>query len=125
MPKIEVLKVKDIKATQASHMDTGAYDKYLLGNVHLGGHPTESLAVVVSVFEPSKGSGMHKHDVEEAFFILRGRGKAIISDKEYQLEPDTLLYAPANVQHDFTNTGDESLVLLAAFSKSTYSCERI
>lgn len=125
MLKVETLKVKDVKTTQASHMDRGAYDKYMLGNVHLGGRPTESLAVVVTVFEPGNGSGLHKHDVEEAFFILRGRGKAVVGDKEYELEPDTLLYAPANVPHDFQNTGDESLTLLATFSKSTCSCDRL
>ena len=106
-------------------MAHGAYDKYVFGNAHLGGAPTKNLAVVMSIFDPGVSSGKHKHNVEEGFIILRGYGKATIGDTECELEPDLLLYAPAEVPHEFVNTGHESLVLLAMFSKSSYSCDRL
>lgn len=70
----------------------------------------------IDFFRRGKRSGMHKHSVEECFFILRGRGKAMINGNEYELEPDICLYCPTGTPHDFINTSNcESLVLLANF----------
>jgi len=76
-------------------------------------------------FEAGKRSGMHKHSVEECFFILRGRGKAMINGNEYELDPDMCIHCPAETPHDFINTSDcESLVLLATFSKNEFETTR-
>lgn len=125
MPEVEVLKVRDAKVTPGVK-DSGIQDRHLLGNVHLGGRPTNNLALMATVFEPGKrGSGPHKHDVEQAIFIVKGKGKAVVGDKEYALEPDTLVYLPVNEVHDLSNTGNEPLVFVAVLSKSSYSYERI
>lgn len=124
IPEVKMTRVKDLIPVHAGHMPEGAADRYILGNEHLGGSPTENLAIVVTTFEPGKGSGQHSHNVEESFMILRGYGTATIDGKTFPAEPDTIFYAPKNIKHEFTNTGHETMVLVAAFSKSTYSCDR-
>ena len=77
--------------------------------------------MVEVIFEAGKRSGMHKHSVEECFFILRGCGKAMINGNEYELEPDMCIYCPAETPHDFINTSNcESLVLFTTFSKNEF-----
>ena len=51
-------------------------------------------------------------------------GASIRGGKTFPAEPDSIFYAPKNVKHEFINTGHETMVLIAAFSKSTYSCDR-
>ena len=122
-PEVFSTRIQDVVPVRAKHMPEGAADRYLLGNEHLGGAPTESLAIVVSTFDPGKGSGKHSHNVEEFFMILRGHGTASIGGKTFKADPDTVFYAPKDVKHEFTNTGHETLVLVAAFSKCTYSAD--
>jgi mannose-6-phosphate isomerase-like protein (cupin superfamily) len=48
----------------------------------------------------------HRHDSEEVFIFLRGKGKAVIGGKELEFEAPATVIAPANVMHQFFNTGD-------------------
>lgn len=56
----------------------------------------------------------HTHNVEEEFFyILSGRGKALIDDEEYEIGPgDFMGFTTPSVAHHITNTSDEDLVYL-------------
>ncbi len=48
----------------------------------------------------------HRHDSEEVFVFLRGKGRAVIGDEEIEFEAPCTLVAPANVPHQYWNTGD-------------------
>jgi mannose-6-phosphate isomerase-like protein (cupin superfamily) len=48
----------------------------------------------------------HRHDTEEVFIFLQGKGKAVIDGKEFEFEAPATVIAPANVVHQFINTGD-------------------
>jgi mannose-6-phosphate isomerase-like protein (cupin superfamily) len=48
----------------------------------------------------------HRHDTEEVFIFLRGRGKAVIGDQEFEFEAPATVIAPPDVRHQFFNTGD-------------------
>ncbi len=48
----------------------------------------------------------HLHDSEEVFVFLRGKGRAVIGDEEIEFEAPCTLVAPANVPHQYWNTGD-------------------
>lgn len=121
IPRVQCVRTRDVKAATPSYVQEGVSERFVLGNEKLGGLPTENLAVVVATFEPGKSSGLHSHDCEEFFMILRGYGTATIGDQTFPAEPDTMFYAPKNVKHDFANTGYETMVLVAAFSRSTYN----
>lgn len=107
--EVKVIRADRVEAIQSS---PGCYRRGIFEK------DTDSSLLIEVIFEAGKRCGMHKHSVEECFFVLRGHGKAIINGKEYELDPDMCLYCPAEAPHAFINTRDcESLVMLATFSK--------
>ncbi|MBI3285674.1 MAG: cupin domain-containing protein [Burkholderiales bacterium] len=58
----------------------------------------------------------HRHLYEEqCFYILSGRGEAIIDEKHYAIDAGDFLGFPKNgAAHTILNSGDEPLVFLAA-----------
>jgi len=105
--KVKAVKLSDVEAVQP--LQPGCYERWIFDKRT----PTEGVAMVVATFAPQKCSGLHTHDVEELFFMLKGGGRAIVGDKEYRLEPNLAIYAPPETPHNFINTEDEPLVLLA------------
>jgi mannose-6-phosphate isomerase-like protein (cupin superfamily) len=71
----------------------------------------ERFAMMVNEIMPGTvtGAGVHSHDTEHAFYILRGRGQFILGDEEYIVEPHTSVFIPGNLPHKVTNVGDEPL----------------
>ena len=62
----------------------------------------------------------HQHDSEEVFVFLRGKGRAVIGDEEIDFEAPCTLVAPANVPHQYWNTGDvetDAIVIIGIGSK--------
>ena len=62
----------------------------------------------------------HIHDSEEVFVFLRGKGRAVIGDEEIEFEAPCTLVAPANVPHQYWNTGDvetDAIVIIGIGSK--------
>lgn len=51
----------------------------------------------------------HSHDVEEIMFIYRGEGVALVEGETFRLEPETMVFMPPGVKHQFRNTGREPL----------------
>ena len=63
---------------------------------------------------------LHRHDSEEVFVFLRGKGRAVIGDEEIEFEAPCTLVAPANVPHQYWNTGDvetDAIVIIGIGSK--------
>jgi mannose-6-phosphate isomerase-like protein (cupin superfamily) len=70
----------------------------------------QGFSVGTSDIEPGAKTIPHQHEKEtEVMFIYRGRGQALIAEKPYPLEPETLMYCPPGVPHQILNTGDEVL----------------
>lgn len=62
----------------------------------------------------------HRHDSEEVFVFLRGKGRAVIGDEEIEFEAPCTLVAPKNVPHQYWNTGDvetDAIVIIGIGSK--------
>ena len=51
----------------------------------------------------------HSHDVEEIMFVYRGEGVAIVEGETFPLGPETMVFMPPGVMHQFRNTGDGPL----------------
>lgn len=49
---------------------------------------------------------------EEIYYCAKGRGKLLLDNQEYELEPGTAAYVGRNVLHQVFNTGDEELLML-------------
>lgn len=63
---------------------------------------------------------LHRHESEEVFIFLQGKGKARIGDQEFTFEAPATVVAPANVPHQFFNIGDvptDAIVVVGIGSK--------
>ena len=62
-----------------------------------------------------KGSE-HKHDVEQCFYILGGRGVFTIGGARYEVGPDVAVYVPAGVMHQVESLGAEPLRYVTVYA---------
>lgn len=78
---------------------------------------TINFTLLVSTIYPGGGKApLHKHeDSGELICIISGRGKGILGDKKFSIEPDMAFYAPPKIMHQVLNTGDETLKILCFF----------
>jgi quercetin dioxygenase-like cupin family protein len=76
----------------------------LLRSEQSGGH----MSVIENVLAPrAKGPYLHKHDFDEAFYILEGELVFQIEDQLVTKRKGDLAFAPRNVPHALTNRTDE------------------
>ena len=69
----------------------------------------ESFAMMVNQIAPGTqdGAGVHTHDSEHGFYILRGEGRYIVGDEEFVASPGDSVFIRANVPHLVSNNGDK------------------
>ena len=66
--------------------------------------------------EPGGGAPPHRHPgLEETLTVLAGRARFEVDGEEAEVDAVATVIVPAGVEHSFTNVGDESLWVLAAF----------
>jgi mannose-6-phosphate isomerase-like protein (cupin superfamily) len=56
--------------------------------------------------------------VEEAYYILQGRGEVVIDGVRSKLEPGTSVYIPAGVEHQSFNLGNDELRFIWFFPRA-------
>lgn len=62
--------------------------------------------------EPGGHSTLERHRHVHAVVILRGRGRVLIGDRVWDVEPRDLVHVPADTFHQFRPVGDEPLGFL-------------
>src|SRR5499426_3175026 len=85
--------------------------------------PAEHFTLSVMFVPPGQGNAAHTHEVEEVFFILRGKVMVFFEDgaggrAEAVLGPWDCVSAPANVIHGFVNVGLEPAYLQVMLGKA-------
>ena len=79
--------------------------------------------VCMNVLYPGKVNGEfkmtrgHKHDVDEVYLVLRGKGFIILDKKKIKIKEGDLIPIPDGKYHRTVNTGKEKLVFLTVFEK--------
>lgn len=58
----------------------------------------------------------HRHEYEEAYFILSGEGTMVLEGQTIRLEKNLSVYVPPNAMHGQKNDGEEPLVIHCALS---------
>jgi quercetin dioxygenase-like cupin family protein len=67
----------------------------------------------VTVFPPGGEHHLHRHpNAEEAEYVIRGRGLALIGDEEIRQGEGEVVFVPRNEWHGWRNDSDEEVVLL-------------
>jgi len=72
---------------------------------------------VNSEFKRTRG---HKHNAEEVYVFLKGRGHIIVGNKKIKIKKGDLVTIPVNKYHRVVNTGKGKLVFLTIFEKSKH-----
>lgn len=62
--------------------------------------------------EPGGHSTLEKHAHVHAVVILRGRGRVLVGDRVWDVEPRDLVHVPSNTLHQFRPSADEPLGFL-------------
>jgi quercetin dioxygenase-like cupin family protein len=75
---------------------------------------TKSLNLGIVNFAANKTSLNHKHDVEEALYVLSGNGKISIAGKVYDLKEDDFVFIPIDTDHQII-TGSGAVKILFIF----------
>jgi len=75
---------------------------------------TKSLNLGIVNFSKNKTSLNHRHDVDEALFVLSGKGKVRINDTIYTLKKNDFAYIPKETDHQII-TGDRSIKIFFIF----------
>jgi quercetin dioxygenase-like cupin family protein len=74
--------------------------------------PPAGFTLSIMLVEPGQGNAAHTHEVEEVFFVLKGRLTAFLEDEsgkriEVKLGPWECICCPAGVIHGYVNDSDE------------------
>lgn len=85
--------------------------------------PAEHFTLSIMFVPPGQGNAPHSHEVEEVFFILRGKVKVFFEDDaggrvETTLGPWDCVSCPANVVHGYENVGLEPAYLQVMLGKA-------
>jgi quercetin dioxygenase-like cupin family protein len=84
-------------------MTTKLQTKVLLHSEQSGGHVS---VVENTVPAHSRGPFLHKHDFDEAFFLVEGELLFQVQDELVTVRAGELAFAPRGVPHTFTNRTD-------------------
>ena len=60
---------------------------------------TKNLNLGVVNFDPGKGALNHRHNVDEALFVLSGNGKIKIGSKTYNIKRNDFIHIPSQTDH--------------------------
>ncbi len=66
-------------------------------------------------FSKNRQALNHRHIVDEALFILKGKAKIKVGDNVYTIKKNDFVYVPRNTDHQVI-TAEESIKILFVFS---------
>jgi len=77
----------------------------------------EFLYAGLNCFAPGQAHHAHTHaDQDKLYFVIEGRGEAVLDHETTPVEAGDLILAPAGVLHGMANTSDVPLVVLTLFA---------
>lgn len=85
-------------------------------------HPTttgsKNIGMGIVYVNPGEKLPPHRHDNEEAYFVIQGTGYMTIEDydEEINLTPNLSVFIPEGKEHFTLNNGNEPLVMICALS---------
>ena len=112
-------RVEGFRRAQHRFIGTGAS-----GKTDANAIPAEHFTLSVMFVPPGQGNAAHTHEVEEVFFVLRGKMLVFFEDAagaraETVLGEWDCVSAPANVIHGFHNIGLEPAYMQVMLGRAT------
>ncbi len=112
MDKLPFVKAEDVPG---EYRTPPRVSKLLLGPKTIG---TRNVSMGMNITEVGSMIPDHVHeDSEEVMFIISGRAKLVVEGEgEWEVGPDTAIFAPLGKRHRLENIGDEPLKLVWAYA---------
>jgi mannose-6-phosphate isomerase-like protein (cupin superfamily) len=106
--------MKTITKSQAPRYRRDGITSYLLVSETTTGarHITTSMVEM----QPSGRQYLHRHKIEQCYFILSGRGKMTVGKETMTVKSGDTVFIPSNAQHGLKNTGQGVLKYYSAGS---------
>jgi quercetin dioxygenase-like cupin family protein len=120
-PTITMTNVDDVAPVSVNTM-TVAHDEGT-ARIVVAAHLNGSRDIFVSNFRmgPNQHHPRHIHpNVDEVYFILDGRCRMQVGDRDEWLEAGTAVFVPRGTPHG-TDTGDEGVSLLVIYPEGDFS----
>jgi quercetin dioxygenase-like cupin family protein len=107
--------MKYVRMVDFAAIDKSGPDERLTQNLfdHTSGAKTCTITCIKTPAGGGSPAGMHVHDVDQIFYILRGTMNIEIEGKRYDCPPGSLIVFPAGVRHRNWNGSSEPTVHLA------------
>ncbi|OGB92135.1 MAG: hypothetical protein A3G35_11730 [candidate division NC10 bacterium RIFCSPLOWO2_12_FULL_66_18] len=80
--------------------------KYLVDPEKTG---AKSFVMGFTSIEPGTGTVLAQHPEEEAYYLLRGRARAMVGGEVKEVGPGTVIFIPSNARHQIDSLGPEPL----------------
>jgi mannose-6-phosphate isomerase-like protein (cupin superfamily) len=79
----------------------------------------KNCTVLMASLVPRTGrSGLHSHTVDEIMYVVTGEGEMAEGGKTFKIGPGTAIYAPAGVEHESRNLGEETMQIFCVYLPS-------
>lgn len=75
------------------------------------GFPTKTLVMGIVEIAPGAHTPLHRHNCEEVYYVLQGRGYVESEGERYEFETGDAIYNRENTAHRVFNTGTEPVRL--------------
>jgi quercetin dioxygenase-like cupin family protein len=107
--------MKYVRMVDFAAIDKSGDDERLTQNLfdHTSGAGTFTINCIKTPAGGGSPAGMHVHDVDQIFYLLRGTMSIEIEGKRYDGSPGSLIFFPAGVRHRNWNGSSEPTVHLA------------
>lgn len=84
----------------------------------------QQLSLILAEIDPGREIPLHRHEVEEGFYVLDGSGAVVVGTEERSIAAGSFCVMPAHEYHTVRNTAAGVLRLVAAFSGTNVKMER-
>ncbi len=84
-----------------------------------------SMAVLLERCAPGDAIPLHRHDVDEAVYVIEGEGEYRLGDAVEAVSTGDTVFIPAGVPHGTRNTGERALHIHAVFPRTTVRMEML
>ena len=86
----------------------------------------EKSQLVVMDIKPGEEVGLETHDhVEQSLFFISGTGKAILNGQESVIKAGDVVVVMPGTEHNFINTGTESLKIYTIYAPANHIDGRV
>jgi mannose-6-phosphate isomerase-like protein (cupin superfamily) len=76
----------------------------------------EKSQVVLMSLQPGEEIGMEVHDGDQIIYVVEGEALVVLDQEEEDVEKGSLVFVPAGVQHNLSNSDDRPLKLFTVYA---------